>query len=190
MNIGGKIALVLRGNCTFVEKGVLAKAAGVGGLIIHNNVAGGPVASRLGPNFEQNPPTLSISQAAAAPFIARLGAGEAITGTLNINVLNEQRHSDNVIATTRSGDQNKVLLIGAHLDSVPAGAGINDDGVRSVFGCISGFLTFVSFPERNWSQCRAPHPAVEIQRPQECRPFRMVDGEYSLFCSIARGTDG
>lgn len=128
LNAAGKIVLVLRGNCTFVEKGQLAKAAGVGGLILRNNVPGPPVASRLAPTFETNPPALSLSQAAAAPIVDRLTAGEAITATLDINVINEQRASDNVIATSRHGNQNKILLVGAHLDSVPAGAGINDDG--------------------------------------------------------------
>ncbi|KAF8071993.1 hypothetical protein FPV67DRAFT_1667438 [Lyophyllum atratum] len=128
LNAAGKIVLVLRGNCTFVEKGQLAQAAGVGGLILRNNVAGPPVASRLNPTFETNPPALSISQAAAAPIVDRLIAGEAISATLDIEVINEYRSSDNVIATSKHGDQNKILLVGSHLDSVPAGAGINDDG--------------------------------------------------------------
>ena len=31
-------------------------------------------------------------------------------------------------AETRGGDPNNVLVVGAHLDSVPEGPGINDDG--------------------------------------------------------------
>ncbi|KAF5382076.1 hypothetical protein D9615_004319 [Tricholomella constricta] len=128
LQAAGKIVLVLRGDCTFVEKGQLAKAANVGGLILRNNVAGPPVASRLDSAFESNPPALSISQAAATPIVDRLNAGEVLTATLDIKVINEHRYSDNVIATSKGGDQNKILLIGAHLDSVPAGPGINDDG--------------------------------------------------------------
>ena len=33
-----------------------------------------------------------------------------------------------VLAETKGGDKNNVLVVGAHLDSVPAGPGINDDG--------------------------------------------------------------
>ena len=33
-----------------------------------------------------------------------------------------------VIAETRGGDPDHVVVVGAHLDSVPAGPGINDDG--------------------------------------------------------------
>ncbi|KAG6817354.1 hypothetical protein H0H87_009953 [Tephrocybe sp. NHM501043] len=128
LEAAGKVVLVLRGDCTFVEKGEVARAAGVAGLILRNNVAGPPIASRLKPTYETNPPALSLSQSAAAPIVDRLSAGEALLVTLNINVLNEQRYSDNVIATSKGGDQNNILVVSAHLDSVPAGAGINDDG--------------------------------------------------------------
>ena len=40
----------------------------------------------------------------------------------------EDRFLNQVIAETRGGDSNHVVVIGAHLDSVPAGPGINDDG--------------------------------------------------------------
>ena len=33
-----------------------------------------------------------------------------------------------MIAETRGGDPNNVVVVGAHLDSVPEGPGINDDG--------------------------------------------------------------
>jgi aminopeptidase S len=34
----------------------------------------------------------------------------------------------NVIAQTRTGDPNHAVMIGAHLDSVPEGPGVVDDG--------------------------------------------------------------
>ena len=33
-----------------------------------------------------------------------------------------------MLAETREGDPNNVVVVGAHLDSVPEGPGINDDG--------------------------------------------------------------
>ena len=39
----------------------------------------------------------------------------------------------NVVAETRGGDPNHVVLAGAHLDSVPAGPGVNDDGSGTAF---------------------------------------------------------
>jgi hypothetical protein len=40
----------------------------------------------------------------------------------------EDRFLNQVIAETRDGDPNNVVVVVAHLDSVPAGPGINDDG--------------------------------------------------------------
>ena len=39
--------------------------------------------------------------------------------------------TQNVIAETRGGDPNKVIVVGAHLDSVGTGPGINDNGSGS-----------------------------------------------------------
>ena len=39
----------------------------------------------------------------------------------------------NVVAETKRGDANHIVLAGAHLDSVPAGPGINDDGSGTAF---------------------------------------------------------
>ena len=39
--------------------------------------------------------------------------------------------TENVIAETRGGDPNKVIVVGAHLDSVGPGPGINDNGSGS-----------------------------------------------------------
>ena len=39
-----------------------------------------------------------------------------------------RRDRPNVIAQTRTGDPGRVVMIGAHLDSVPEGPGIVDDG--------------------------------------------------------------
>jgi Zn-dependent M28 family amino/carboxypeptidase len=46
-------------------------------------------------------------------------------------VLEELGQSVNVIAETPGGDPNRTVVIGAHLDSVPAGPGINDNGSGS-----------------------------------------------------------
>jgi aminopeptidase Y len=44
------------------------------------------------------------------------------------SVINEQRMTTNVLAETTTGDPTNVLMAGSHLDSVPAGPGINDNG--------------------------------------------------------------
>ena len=40
-------------------------------------------------------------------------------------------YTSNIIADSQGGDANSVVIFGAHLDSVPAGPGINDDGSGS-----------------------------------------------------------
>lgn len=47
------------------------------------------------------------------------------------DVLRETRSVDNVIAESRWGNPNNVVMLGAHLDSVAEGAGINDNASGS-----------------------------------------------------------
>jgi aminopeptidase S len=61
-----------------------------------------------GAGFEVSTPTYQVSAD---------GDDEVVAGT-----------GRNVIAQTRTGDPGRVVMIGAHLDSVPEGAGIVDDG--------------------------------------------------------------
>ena len=63
--------------------------------------------------------------------------------------------TENVIAETRGGDPNKVVVVGAHLDSVGAGPGINDNGSGS----------------RRAPRVRA---AAARREPEEQDPLRLV----------------
>jgi Zn-dependent M28 family amino/carboxypeptidase len=36
--------------------------------------------------------------------------------------------TSNILADTKGGSSNDVIVVGSHLDSVPAGPGINDNG--------------------------------------------------------------
>ena len=47
------------------------------------------------------------------------------------NTLRETKTTFNVLAETNSGNDNNVVMVGAHLDSVFAGPGINDNGSGS-----------------------------------------------------------
>lgn len=50
----------------------------------------------------------------------------------------EPKTSWNLIVETKEGDPDNVVMLGAHLDSVPSGAGLNDNGsgVAAVFKVI------------------------------------------------------
>ena len=50
---------------------------------------------------------------------------------LMTNTFSEARTTNNVIAETPGGRADRVVVVGAHLDSVPAGPGINDNGSGS-----------------------------------------------------------
>jgi len=61
-------------------------------------------------------------------WAARLDASEELEITLMIDGIVEKRTSWNIISQTKQGDPNRVIMLGAHLDSVPEGPGVNDDG--------------------------------------------------------------
>ena len=62
--------------------------------------------------------------------VLRAAGWEVSTPTYPVTVeeTGEQITLRNVIAQTRTGDPGRVVMAGAHLDSVPAGPGINDNG--------------------------------------------------------------
>jgi Zn-dependent M28 family amino/carboxypeptidase len=47
---------------------------------------------------------------------------------LEVDAVSERRRTVNVIAETAAGRGDRVVMAGGHLDSVPAGPGINDNG--------------------------------------------------------------
>lgn len=125
----GKIAFINRGACNFSLKVLYASAAGAEAVLIGNNAPGNIVNGTLGdvadPNFV---PTASISQEEAAVIQAALAAGPV---TVTYHVFKAPATSFNVIAETPTGRADNVVMLGAHLDSVEDGAGINDNGSGS-----------------------------------------------------------
>ncbi|CAE7186216.1 unnamed protein product [Rhizoctonia solani] len=135
LDVRGKIALIARGSCTFSVKSTLAKNAGAAGAIIYNNVANQPpISSRISYNVSESVPTVMIGLEAAQPYVTKLSASETpelVTATLKVDSVVKDVVSENIIAQTLWGNQSNVIHIGAHLDSVPAGPGVNDDGSGS-----------------------------------------------------------
>ena len=54
-----------------------------------------------------------------------------VTVRLETHTLSETRTTRNIITETASGRKDRVVVVGAHLDSVSAGPGINDNGSGS-----------------------------------------------------------
>jgi Zn-dependent M28 family amino/carboxypeptidase len=136
----GSIALIRRGACTFDSKHRNAAAAGAIAVIISNHSEGTLEGVTLGaPGVV---PTGGVTQADGTA-LAQLG-GRPVTVDLRYHT--EERPSRNVIAQTRTGRTDNVVMAGAHLDSVENGAGINDNGTGSA-GLLESALQLGASPK-------------------------------------------
>ncbi len=137
----GAIALMQRGTCPFADKVVNAQEAGASGAIIFNqgNDPGrsGVVAGTLGETAQDGqpvPPDVTIPAVGISYAEGERLAGEASpTGQVVVDAKSDRRVSNNILADTRSGNPDNVTIVGSHLDSVPEGPGINDNGSGSSF---------------------------------------------------------
>lgn len=128
----GNIALVQRGTCQFAEKVGHAVAAGASGVVVLNQ---GDEPSRLG-LFAG-----TLGRQASVPVVATtfdLGSEWATTpGTtlmLTVESTVARITTENLIADTPTGAAERTVVVGAHLDGVVEGPGIDDNasGVAAV----------------------------------------------------------
>ena len=129
----GRIALIQRGTCSFALKAYNAQAAGASAVIIFNQ---GNTPERSGlivGNATAPPPApgpLSIPVVGAS--FADGSALSQVGSTARVDVdPPESRPQVNVIAELPGTNTANVVMAGAHLDSVQAGPGINDNGSGS-----------------------------------------------------------
>ena len=120
----GGVALIRRGGCTFESKAKNAKAAGAVAVLVANNVDGPLTGVTV---VDGVVPTGGISRADGDTLFGLNGQQATVDMRFHI----EERPSRNVIAETKTGRKNNVVMAGAHLDSVEEGAGINDNGSGS-----------------------------------------------------------
>lgn len=122
----GDIAVITRGECSFGQKSLAAAAAGADAAVIVNNVAG-DLNGTLGDAASAKIPTAGVSLEAGPALVAASGS----TATLVIDITRTSVTTTNVIAQTTTGRTDNVVMAGSHLDSVPEGPGINDNGSGS-----------------------------------------------------------
>ncbi|MFC9560409.1 M28 family metallopeptidase [Agromyces sp. NPDC056965] len=127
----GSIALIQRGTCTFGQKAINAEAAGALGVVIFNQ-GNDDTAARN----DLIVGTLGGSDIVGIPVVgASYEQGVALsqpTSTARVFVpAPEQRPQKNIIAELPGKNTQNVVMAGAHLDSVQAGPGINDNGSGS-----------------------------------------------------------
>jgi len=134
----GAVALLRRGGCSFPRKARLARDGGAVAVLIMND--GGP--GRAGPvhGSLRRPgidlPVLSVS----FPVGAELAGADHPVVHLATHTTAELRDTENVLADGDHGRADRIVVVGAHLDSVSAGPGINDDG--------SGLATVLEMAEQ------------------------------------------
>lgn len=123
----GSIALVQRGTCTFAEKAVNAQEAGAAGVIIFNEGQAADDRDSLLFGTLGAPVDIPVI---GTDYVtgAELASLEEPIVSLAASTFFEVRETFNVIAQTPTGRTDRVVLVGAHLDSVEEGAGINDNG--------------------------------------------------------------
>jgi Zn-dependent M28 family amino/carboxypeptidase len=122
----GHIALISRGACTFAIKATNAYAAGAAAVVIYNNAAG-TLNGTLGNSFTLDLPVTSVTQAVGQQLAATAG----LVLRVNTRTFRGIATTYNVLAESAGGNPNNVVMVGAHLDSVNAGPGINDNGSGS-----------------------------------------------------------
>lgn len=126
----GLVAVVSRGDCAFTEKSLAAAEAGAVAVVIYDNdpeaeslngTLGGPTPGTV--------PSIGVTLAEGQTLVAAL---DDVTFTITIDEETTSVDTFNVIAQSPGVDEEDgVVMIGAHLDSVPEGPGINDNGSGS-----------------------------------------------------------
>ncbi|MFE0750621.1 M28 family metallopeptidase [Gordonia sp. NPDC058843] len=142
-SVRGAVAVISRGTCTFADKARNAESAGAVGAIMVNNEPGPLTAATLGPNDRPAIPVLGISSDDAE----RVRSARSVTLAVEADTTRITTRS--LIAETRTGTPDDVVMAGAHLDSVVEGPGINDNA--------SGSAAVLETALRLGSSPRVPH---------------------------------
>jgi Zn-dependent M28 family amino/carboxypeptidase len=121
--VSGAVVLVDRGSCPFAVKQAMAAERGAIAMIVVDNVDSDEVGGTLGEDTDVKIPVLGVTKADGARL--RANPGPTVI-KLHAGVRVERTH--NVVAQTKTGSTHDVVMAGAHLDSVPEGPGVNDNG--------------------------------------------------------------
>jgi Zn-dependent M28 family amino/carboxypeptidase len=109
----GSVALVRRGTCPFAQKATHAAAAGAVGMIVINSADTPLNDGTLGEDATGAVPTGGVSRSAGDALAGRAGANV----TLTLVTVIQETPSRNVLAQTRTGNPDEVVV-----------AGVNDNG--------------------------------------------------------------
>jgi hypothetical protein len=136
--VAGRIALIQRGGCNFGVKVLNAQAAGASGVIIFNEGNPGRTGLQIGSLVDaagnRIVPTIPVAFTTfdiGNNLLTQYQQGPAPVMNLDIQgVVDPNRDDYNVIAESKGGDKNHVLVVDAHLDAI-FGAGMLDNASGS-----------------------------------------------------------
>ena len=127
--VAGRIALLQRGTCPYVQKATLAQEAGAAAIILFNE--GQPGRTAVPNNLPLGAEGVHIPGVGTSFAVGVDLSDPGTVARVKTDVQEQLGTGENVIAETPGGDASRTVVIGAHLDSVPAGPGINDNGSGS-----------------------------------------------------------
>jgi hypothetical protein len=138
--VPGRVALIQRGGCNYGVKVLNAQAAGASGVIIFNegnpdrtSVISGNLLDAAGNPFVATIPVAFTSFDAGNALYAEYQQGGTALPRVSLSVQgihDPNREDYNVIAESKGGNKNHVLVVDAHLDAI-YGAGMLDNASGS-----------------------------------------------------------
>lgn len=131
----GNICLIEHpsGNCPILQKGLNCQSAKASGIIFYNSFERRNLGGFLrNDSYFEGDPLVYIPAITTTHSVGNtLKSLENPVVNLVTNTSINMTITSNVYCITKEGDPNNVIIAGAHLDSVPAGPGINDNGSGS-----------------------------------------------------------
>ncbi len=121
--VNGAVVLVDRGTCPFSQKEKAAVERGAVAMVVADNAVEEKMGGTLGESTDVKIPVVSVTKSDGALLRTMMGPA-----TVQLSADTKTISARNVIAQTKTGSTSDVVMAGAHLDSVPEGPGINDNG--------------------------------------------------------------
>jgi Zn-dependent M28 family amino/carboxypeptidase len=143
--VRGAIAVVDDAGCSVVDKQNTAVAKGaVALLVVSVPGSNGSPRGLFTPGYYQQ---LKVPVGVIAADADAALRGTSAPVRLTLDGKSARVKARNVVAQTKTGDTHNVVVVGAHLDSMPAGPGVNDNGT-GVAALLETAAALGSLPQR------------------------------------------